>query len=173
MDLRKSAHQGIHSILIPKIITPLFRNPPPINSKYKTRPCEKYVKRGICPYGERCLFIHPERDSNSSLTPSSPSIERPLIPSLLSWTPPSDLSNLPMAPAPPPTPLYDSTIPPPPFKTSSINPPATTNSNSSFAFSFPMVQPPRTVLGSIQNQRMMAANLPNKSRNLFPQVKLK
>lgn len=35
--------------------------PPSINTrKYKTRLCDKYTKKGICPYGQRCLFIHPE-----------------------------------------------------------------------------------------------------------------
>jgi len=33
-----------------------MRNP----NKYKTRLCEKYTVRGCCPYGNRCLFIHPE-----------------------------------------------------------------------------------------------------------------
>lgn len=27
--------------------------------KYKTKLCEKYTTSGICPYGSRCLFIHP------------------------------------------------------------------------------------------------------------------
>ncbi|KAI1714735.1 zinc finger c-x8-C-x5-C-x3-H type (and similar) domain-containing protein [Ditylenchus destructor] len=30
------------------------------NRKYKTRVCDKFVNQGICPYGERCLFIHPD-----------------------------------------------------------------------------------------------------------------
>lgn len=29
------------------------------NSKYKTKLCDKYTITGLCPYGERCLFIHP------------------------------------------------------------------------------------------------------------------
>uniref|UniRef100_A0A915D8J7 C3H1-type domain-containing protein n=1 Tax=Ditylenchus dipsaci TaxID=166011 RepID=A0A915D8J7_9BILA len=36
------------------------------NPRYKTRPCEKFVKKGICPYGPRCLFIHPDLSSNMS-----------------------------------------------------------------------------------------------------------
>ena len=30
------------------------------NPKYKTKLCDKYTKTGVCPYGDRCLFIHPK-----------------------------------------------------------------------------------------------------------------
>jgi len=31
-------------------------------AKYKSRLCDKYTLEGICPYGSRCLFIHPGID---------------------------------------------------------------------------------------------------------------
>lgn len=37
------------------------------NPKYKTRLCTKFVNRGICPYGRRCLFIHPTSTTEEDL----------------------------------------------------------------------------------------------------------
>uniref|UniRef100_A0A914GYM5 C3H1-type domain-containing protein n=1 Tax=Globodera rostochiensis TaxID=31243 RepID=A0A914GYM5_GLORO len=48
--------------------------PLPINDKYKTRLCDKYAS-GVCPFGERCLFIHP-KDAPSA--PSAFSTSLPL-----------------------------------------------------------------------------------------------
>lgn len=33
------------------------------NPKYKTRVCENYTTTGICPFGNRCFFIHPQPNS--------------------------------------------------------------------------------------------------------------
>uniref|UniRef100_A0A914P5Q6 C3H1-type domain-containing protein n=1 Tax=Panagrolaimus davidi TaxID=227884 RepID=A0A914P5Q6_9BILA len=33
--------------------------------KYKTKLCDKYTTTGICPYGSRCLFIHPDPRSTA------------------------------------------------------------------------------------------------------------
>lgn len=53
-----------------------FRVPLPINNKYKTRNCDKYTKNGICPYGQRCLFIHPDLDSLKQVTASPASSQQ-------------------------------------------------------------------------------------------------
>jgi hypothetical protein len=37
----------------------IFRTQIRNHLKYKTKLCEKYTTSGICPYGSRCLFIHP------------------------------------------------------------------------------------------------------------------
>jgi len=47
-----------------------FARPPIKNpSKYRTRLCEKYTVRGCCPYGNRCLFIHPNPSEMLAVTP--------------------------------------------------------------------------------------------------------
>lgn len=33
--------------------------------KYKTKLCDKYTTTGVCPYGSRCLFIHPDPRSSA------------------------------------------------------------------------------------------------------------
>ena len=46
-----------------------FRVAPKQNSKYKTKLCDKYTTTGLCPYGSRCLFIHPDNGNNSYIRP--------------------------------------------------------------------------------------------------------
>ncbi|VDM47826.1 unnamed protein product [Toxocara canis] len=36
------------------------------NAKYKTKLCDKYTVTGLCPYGNRCLFIHPDADDHNA-----------------------------------------------------------------------------------------------------------
>ena len=36
-----------------------------LNEKYKTTVCKKFLEHpSLCSYGDRCFFIHPERDLN-------------------------------------------------------------------------------------------------------------
>ena len=34
------------------------------NPKFKTRICENYTTTGICPFGNRCFFIHPQPNAS-------------------------------------------------------------------------------------------------------------
>ncbi|KAK6047520.1 hypothetical protein COOONC_14975, partial [Cooperia oncophora] len=38
-------------------------------NKYKTKLCDKYTTTGLCPYGDRCLFIHPDHGTNAYIRP--------------------------------------------------------------------------------------------------------
>ncbi|VDO35572.1 unnamed protein product [Onchocerca flexuosa] len=44
----------------------IFCRSPTKNPKYKTKLCDKYTMAGLCPYGDRCLFIHPEASNASN-----------------------------------------------------------------------------------------------------------
>jgi hypothetical protein len=33
-----------------------------ISLKYKTKPCINFTKKGFCPYGDRCHYLHLEAD---------------------------------------------------------------------------------------------------------------
>ena len=46
-----------------------FQSQPRQNQKYRTKLCDKYTKQGVCPYGERCLFIHPNSGPNAYIRP--------------------------------------------------------------------------------------------------------
>jgi hypothetical protein len=78
-------------------ITHTFSVPLPINSKYKTRLCDKYTNLGICPYGNRCLFIHPEDQQELKNSPNATTegdeMEMPLLPS----QPPAPPPNTPLS----------------------------------------------------------------------------
>ncbi|KHN79300.1 Tristetraprolin [Toxocara canis] len=44
----------------------IFERIPIKNAKYKTKLCDKYTVTGLCPYGNRCLFIHPDADDHNA-----------------------------------------------------------------------------------------------------------
>ncbi|VDL68571.1 unnamed protein product, partial [Nippostrongylus brasiliensis] len=46
-----------------------FRSVPCQINKYKTKLCDKYTTTGLCPYGDRCLFIHPDHGTNAYIRP--------------------------------------------------------------------------------------------------------
>jgi len=46
-----------------------------LSSQYKTKFCKKYQANGYCPYGQRCLFIHDQKESYKPPAPK-PNIEK-------------------------------------------------------------------------------------------------
>lgn len=44
-----------------------------ISSQYKTKYCKKYLANGYCPYGQRCLFIHDQKEAHKQppITPKA------------------------------------------------------------------------------------------------------
>lgn len=47
-----------------------------LTSQYKTKFCKKYLANGYCPYGQRCLFIHDQKEQQPNKNPSKTASEK-------------------------------------------------------------------------------------------------
>jgi hypothetical protein len=47
-----------------------------LTSQYKTKFCKKYLANGYCPYGQRCLFIHDQKEQQHKQNQSKSAVEK-------------------------------------------------------------------------------------------------